>query len=846
MRTDPDVPGLRWAPVAIAGCLLVGAVAVGDENEGAPEPAATHISLPTPLTLAVAQERENAGSPPAPPAPARPPVTPGWHIFTEAGASTYDLSGNLPGKFQEHREVPRGFFVRALDLDYIDKESPWSAWLHALDVRERDQRIAAEVWRIGRLRTQLSWDEIPTFFSRSPTFEVQTAPGVLQVSPLIRAGFQSVVDGQPPQNVPPEFLALVRNELAVAPRIDVGFRRETGLFRQSVTPAENWEFHFQAQHIHRTGNRPLGTGTFARQANGPAGDGIWEALGIELPAPVDDRTENLNAGARLSGRTWHVGVDYDYSLYRDQISSITYENPFRVTDAIATTPGGNVGRERFVRAQIATAPDTDFQRVTLQAGWDFARDSQVRGVFAWGRSKQNDPFLPFTLNTALTAPGLNLQSPSSLPALSLDGKVRTINQDYAVVSRALKAMTLRLEYRSEDQDNQTPQYLFPGVSRFGDSYFLTAVDYYNIPIMNLPSSFTRQQAIASGRWDVSSVLAATLEYRWEAWNRTFRDVRRTDENAGRARLDITPSRDVTIRADYQYGKRDPDLYKTVPFTFVPATNSWVVTPTTVFDPTVPLEFNLLRRYDETARRQHDGKLWADVHLNKALTFSASLRYLRDKYADGFYGLTSDESRVATGEVNWTPGDHGYFYASYTRQEDKLEYLGIGHLIPGAVPGVTACCAVYPIANTWDRSSHSTLNSVQIGLNFATTGERWTFDASYALSDARDVIHTFNPFPIQANSPYTAGAYNDPDTRDRFQELRVSVAYQIRRGLDVGVRYRYEPYRSNDFYLDNLQPYSQGAIFSGGVPVNVQRYILLNARYGDYTANQFAAFLRYRY
>jgi hypothetical protein len=371
----------------VGGCLLVGAVAVGDETDGPPVGAAVRISLPSPLALAVAQEREKAGSSSPPRNPAPPPITPGWHIFVEAGASTYDLSGDLSGKFQEHREVPRGFFLRALNLDYIDKESPWSAWLHALDVRERDQRIAAEVWRVGRLRTQLSWDEIPTFFSRSPTLEEETAPGVLQVSPSIRAGFQSVVDGQTPQNIPPAFLTLVRSELALAPRIDVGFRRETGFFRQSITPTENWELHFQVQHIHRTGNRPLGTGTFARQANGPAGDGIWEALGIELPAPVNDRTENLNAGARLSGRTWHVGLDYDYSLYRDQIPSITYENPFRVTDAIATTPGGNVGRERFVRAQIATAPDTDFQRVTLRGGWDFARDSQVRGVFAWGRSR---------------------------------------------------------------------------------------------------------------------------------------------------------------------------------------------------------------------------------------------------------------------------------------------------------------------------------------------------------------------------------------------------------------------------------------------------------------------------
>jgi MtrB/PioB family decaheme-associated outer membrane protein len=841
-RERLDSIGSKGAILAIAAliCAAGAPAAVESESSGG-IPASV-----SPLRMAFQEERAKAGASSDAAKPAGPQT---WHLFTEFGVSTYDLDGALPGKFQEYRDVPRGFFLRALDLTFVDKDSPYIAWLRARDVREQDQRIEAEVWRVGLFRTQVSWDEIPRFYSRSPTLEQVTGPGILQVSPAIRAAFQGAVDGQPPQNVPPSFFDLVRSELAVAPRVDVGFRRETGSFRQSVSPADGLELHFGALHIHKSGSRPVGTGTFARQAIGPAGDGIWEALGVELPAPIDDRTDSLNVGTRLSGTNWRVGLDYDYTFYRNRFSSITYENPFRITDAIATTPGGNVGRERFVRAQLATPPETDFQRVTLRAGWDLPRDTQVRGLFAWSQSKQNDPFLPFTLNTALTSPdlpGQSLTSLATLPARSLNGKIVTTDQNYAVVSRAIHSMTFRLEYRSEHLDNRSPEFVFPGVSRFGDSFFLTAVDYYNVPIVNRPTSFIRQDGIASGRWDFSPALTTTLEYHWQAWNRTFRDAPRTDENSGKIRLDFTPSTAVTVRADYQYGKRSVDLYKTVPFTFVPATNTWVVTPQTQFDPTVPLEFNLLRRYDETARTQHDGSLWADVRLGKEVTLSASYRYLRDDYAEGFYGLTFDEARNVTAELTWTPGEHGYFYANYSHQQNRLEYLGIGHLIPGAVPGVTACCAQYPIANTWDRNSNSHLDTLLVGVNLATDGERWMFDGSYSISDARDVIHTFNPFPIQANSPLTATAYNYPDTKNRYQELLASVTYRIRPGLQVGVRYRYEPYAVDDFYLNNLQPYAQGSLTAGGVPVNVQRYIFLNSRYGNYTANQVAAFVRYKY
>ena len=52
----------------------------------------------SPLTQAAAQEKARAGA---------VPTTQTWHIFAAAGVSGYDLDGRLPGKFQEHTEVPR-------------------------------------------------------------------------------------------------------------------------------------------------------------------------------------------------------------------------------------------------------------------------------------------------------------------------------------------------------------------------------------------------------------------------------------------------------------------------------------------------------------------------------------------------------------------------------------------------------------------------------------------------------------------------------------------------------------------------------------------------------------------
>src|SRR5206468_5424491 len=113
--------------------------------------------------------------------------------FAMAGVSGYNLNGKLPGRFQQYREVPRGFFLSALDLDYLNKDSPWLLSLDATEVRERDQRIVAEAWRVGKSRTRIYWDEIPNFISNSPTLFQNTALGLLTVSPSIRSNLETLL-----------------------------------------------------------------------------------------------------------------------------------------------------------------------------------------------------------------------------------------------------------------------------------------------------------------------------------------------------------------------------------------------------------------------------------------------------------------------------------------------------------------------------------------------------------------------------------------------------------------------------------------------------------------------------
>jgi hypothetical protein len=434
------------------------------------------------------------------------------------------------------------------------------------------------------------------------------------------------------------------------------------------------------------------------------------------------------------------------------------------------------------------------------------------------------------------------------PQPSLNGEVNTLNQDYVLASKPWKNMRFLLQYRSNDKDNQTPVIVFPGLPAFGDSGVRTAIDFYNLPIENFPSSYIRQNTTATWEWEPRKNLSWELEYDWEIWHRTFREAARTNEHSVRGKLGYKARTGYSVKADYLYSIRKPRFYLTQPLTFDPNVNggSWVVTPTTRLIDGLREEFNQLRRYDEANRIRNNGGVSLEMTRWENVTFSASYRYLRDDYDKNFYGLHYDVQSSVDAEVSYFPRESTFFYANYSREQNQTGYRALGHRTVGPARNVTSCCAQFPIANTYDRSSRINFDMFQVGFNTSTEGERTVVTGSYGLGFARDRTQTANPFPILAVSLRTAGAYDYPDVINRQQEVNLSITHQLQPGLDLGFSYRFEPYRLDDFYTNNLQPYSARQPAATVASVPTPRYLFLDARFTNYHANVATVFLRYSF
>jgi hypothetical protein len=519
----------------------------------------------------------------------------------------------------------------------------------------------------------------------------------------------------------------------------------------------------------------------------------------------------------------------------------------------------------------------------------------VRGIFSLSYWTQNDAFVPWTLNTAIvptfwdpTSPVTNPTDVNQLPARSLNGKMRNITQEYALVNRK-KNFRFQAQYRSQALDSQSATIVFPGYAAFGDSTWRSAAtDFYNLPIENLDWDFRRQNFEAGFRWDALPQLTWKVDYEWEGWNRKFRDVNRNNDHSIRTRLDfeinlsgknrgagkdavpgatkpagetraleLNSVTTLRLKLDYRYSNRRAVAYNTQPLSFNPNfpgsppggnTAAWEVTRFTVMNVGVPMEFNLLRRFDQADRIRNDGSLTLEFLKGPRTNFSASYRYQGDEYNKDFYGLLFNRFSFIDAQFMHAFENGSFLYANYSRETNRFAYRDLAHLLPNpqAPPGaiVQGTIAQYPFANTWERTSRNNLDSFEFGINVAPLEgvlRKWQFDLSYALSFYRDRISNVNPFTVRPDSVLHAGVNPYPDTVIRRQDVNFAVTRRISERLEVGVRYWYEPYKQDDFSFNVLKPYVHGDLTS-----ETPKYFFQDARYGSYNANVATFFLRYSF
>ena len=701
--------------------------------------------------------------------------------------AVYDVDVDTDSsKFNEYRDWSTGFAIPKMKISGEDEKGRYlefkSTW-----IGRRDARYTLDYGVSGKWSMMVDYNKIPHRFGNNGLILFsETSPGRWQIADSIQQSLQNTLVQQfatDKSKITYAYLdRLITPYLNAANTIDLDLQRDRTRAVVEVGQMGRMAWKLDYAHENRTGNRPYGSSF-----------GFGNV--VELPEPIDYATDNATLSGELKGKKGGLTFGYRYSTFKNDVDSLIFDNPFRIsdsTDASAYQAPGSASVGGAAIGQADLAPDNEagtlFVNGRLRAGsWS------MNGALSYNQMTQNDDLVPYTLNSAIRGIGFNhatfaANDVANLPTSQADTQVDVLSFYGSANGKLGDAFTLGFKVRYYDYDNGSSRIEFPGYVRYHGVW-------EEIGRVTVPFSYTVEDIGADLGWNIGEASRLGLAYNRQSWDRDYREIEESDEDVLKLTYD-TRIGAFQIRAFYEMGDRSIGEYSTE------AQELSFIHPEGINN------LPALRKYDEAAR-QYDGygvQGWWYATESMDLSFGVNTR--DDDYDESRFGLVADEVLQYNAEINFavTPGSNLYFF--YQRSEREVYQRSRQS---GATPSTN------PL-DDWDVTFDEENDTAGIGFS-AAMGERWDFDASGTWNKSDGLADFFSP---PGGSPNLAVGFDDYEDIE-ILSARVTVDYAITANLSAGLDYRYEDYTLDSFIVRGLENYMPASL-------------LLNANYGDYTAN----------
>jgi hypothetical protein len=618
-------------------------------------------------------------------------------------------------KFLEYRDIPQGGVLPF--FSFQGKKGEFRYTLYGYDVTQKDQRyfgrFEGENWRL-----QGTYLGVPHNFGNggkailSPVSENEWL-----LSNTVQDAYQKAIVAVPPSprgqidyncQARPGFVplpgcfslyGLVSPGLAAAPaNVDLKLTRDRSNLAFDLTPGG--------------GNFSLGLAYFHERRSGTrAANGTSFGFGnvVETPEPLRYITQDFGVNASLKGDWGVARAAVHFNDFKNSFDSFTFDNPFRATDSTdpsAYSAPSTSTRNGPVFGRTSLPPDNKATTETLGATLKLGARTRLSADVTLGQWKQNkDPLIPWTTNTAITAPDGQNATTAPLPASVLDGKIDTTAFNAFFHTNLTDAFGLNARYRRYDLDNKTPRYTM------ADGYVRFDAVWEDIGRITVPYGYTNDMFDAYANYG-QGVLGLEVGWKYNKMKRTFRESDDTSENVFRVAADVHGG-SFMLRGIGEFGSRDYSNYE-----LATSEDASFVTPSP------PANQTVLRRVDQAKR---------------------------------------DLSRVG-GQVEFAPGAGrfslfgSYYYTQYKYNQDPVacqdvdEFPGQAQYCPGGVQT--------PLGMTHDKN-----NTFSVDANFAASDKVtlyafYTYEDGDVLQNGRQSAATLNFSP---NDVWTANITNKGNT-----------------------------------------------------------------------------------
>lgn len=447
-------------------------------------------------------------STPAAPAPATPAEAGSSSAFggeiDAGGQGTFYTNNSDEARYQRYRDLRNGPIA---DFHANKQTEHWSFHATATHVGYRDQRYFADLTRPGKLHLTFEFNQIPLFVSQDTATPFTSNPGGVLTLP--DATQQAIQSGQ----------AGLSAYTSIAPQFDLRLTRSISTFNVVYNATRDLDVSVHVKDTVKKGQQQW-AGTF----------GFSNA--VEFPVPVDTNTADLGLAAEWMNERADVRVGYDGSFFRNANQVITWDNPLRFTDSSDSGPG--MGRE-------ALWPNSSQSSGSLSGLLKLPERSQATAYVSLGDWSQDQTLIPFTVNSALTAP--------ALARPTAEAKARITATAFSFNTHALDHVALNLRFRSYDFNNETPVFNVTQTVSYDTS--LSTFE----PGSNTIYSYNRKTFDADASWTPMTHAAFRAAYTRDNFSQTFRTFDSQNTDYVRLSADATNLKWATLRAVYEYSRR---------------------------------------------------------------------------------------------------------------------------------------------------------------------------------------------------------------------------------------------------------------------------------------------------
>ncbi len=259
---------------------------------------------------------------------------------------------------------------------------------------------------------------------------------------------------------------------------------------------------------------------------------------VEVGLPYNSRANDLTIGAEWTNQKSMLRVAYDGSWFQNHDGTVVWDSPLRLTDALdpASPTDGFPGHGR-----MAMWPSNTAQTVSFGGYTKLARRTQLTGFLSYGIWSNDEPLLPFTINSALpTLP---------LPRATAQAEANVFSTNLNLVSRPATDWRMSARFRQYSFDNQTPHGGIPEFVSY-DSGISTSSTGGPEPYTHSRTTFA-----ADATWTGLSPLALAVGYTHNSNGHDFRIFEDTGENVVTFTADAVGTQWATFRAQYEIGDR---------------------------------------------------------------------------------------------------------------------------------------------------------------------------------------------------------------------------------------------------------------------------------------------------